>query len=304
MRPLFLTGASGFVGRHLAAELARLGVPDVRLLLRGEPAGLLPGPLPPGWRVVAGDLRDPARWTAALSGVHTVAHLAALTGKASRREHERINREGTRTLVEAARAAGVSRFLFVSTIAAGYADRRHYHYANAKAAAEAVVRASGMEALVVRPTMVLGPGSPVLANLRRLATLPVPIMFGRGLAVQPIHVADLAAQLAAALERERWPAEPAELGGPEAVPMARLLGAIREAAGQPARGAWRVPLQPTRSLLALVEPVLLGVLPFTAGQLAAFANPATAAPSDFAAGLPPPRYGLSEMVGGRSSDAG
>jgi nucleoside-diphosphate-sugar epimerase len=304
MRPLFLTGASGFIGRHLAAELARLGAPEVGILHRGEGAARLPAPLPPGWRVVSGDVTDPSAWAAALDGVHTVAHLAALTGKASRSDHERVNRDATRSLVEAAAARGVRRFLFVSSIAAGYADRRHYHYANAKAEAEAIVRKGGMEALVARPTMVLGPGSPVLANLRRLASLPLPIMFGPGLAVQPIHVADLAAQLAAALQREGWPAEPVELGGPEAVPMARLYEAIRRADGRPARGALHLPLGLARGLLALAEPVLLGVLPFSAGQLAAFANPATATPSAFGASLPPARRGLSDQVSDHSPDAG
>jgi len=297
MRPLLLTGGGGFVGRALTARLAAAGAPDVRLLARTE-ATLDAKRLPIGWPVIHGDLAVIDRWADALTGVDTVVHLAALTGKASRAAHRAVNLEATERLLEAAKRAGVARFLFVSSIAAGYPDRSHYHYANAKAAAEAAVTAArGIETVVVRPTMIFGPGSPVLANLARLARLPLPVTFGRDRAVQPIHVDDLVDFLVALLERERWGNRIIEAGGPDVVTMDRLQDRLREVAGLPSRPRVRIPIKPVRALLALLEPIALGALPFSAGQLTAFANDtrAVAPPSDLE--LPEPTRHLDAMVG-------
>lgn len=297
MAPLFLTGGSGFVGRRVVALLAARGASDVRLLVRQQGRTSLPAPGPDGWRYVPGDLVGQEQpWVEALAGVDTVIHLAALTGKGSRRAHFAANLEATRRLVDAARAAGVRRFLHVSSVAAGYADRRHYHYGNAKAAAEVVVASSGLETLVVRPTMVLGPGSPALPNLTRMATLPRPLIFGRNHPVQPIHVDDLAAILVAALDLPVWRGQTVEVGGPEVVDLRTIVARIRQARGLPPRSPLALPLEPMRTLLALVEPLLLRWLPFTAGQLAGFANPIVAAPLPADVPLPRPGRGLETML--------
>jgi nucleoside-diphosphate-sugar epimerase len=292
--PLFLTGASGFVGRRVVGALAAAGHADVRLLAR-DPARL-PTPLPAGWRAVRGTLSDPAAWQAALPGCAGVLHLAASTGKASRREHFAVNRDGTAALLAAAERAGVRRFLLVSSVAAGYSDRRWYHYAESKAAAEALVRRSAMEHLIVRPTLVLGPGSPLLASLGRLALLPVPLRFGAGrVEVQPIHGDDLAELLVAALALERWDGRIITAGGPQALPIRELLAAIRRARGRAPRAPLALPLGPLRALLGTLEPLLRPVLPFTAGQLAFFANPAVVA-EPLPPGLPRPHRDLASML--------
>jgi NADH dehydrogenase len=295
--PLFLTGGGGFIGRRVAARLAVAAAPDVRLLTRDSQRFRWPEARPAGWRVVDGDLATIGPWTEALRGADTVVHLAALTGKATREQHFRVNRDATRRLVAAAEAAGVRRFLFVSSIAAGFGDRSHYHYANAKAEGEALVAASGLETINVRPTMVFGPGSPVLENLRRLATLPVPVTFGPDHPVQPVHVDDLAELLVALLDRSGWDNRTIEVGGPEVTSMDGLTDLLRAAQGLARRRRLRVPIEPLRTLFAAAEPFALGLLPFAAGQLTSFANPTVAAalPPDLA--LPAPARGLGAMLG-------
>ena len=100
---------------------------------------------------MTGDLSAPDVWTARLAGCETVLHLAAVTGKARTADFHAINAEGTRVLLERARAAGVSRFIFVSSIAAGFADQRHYPYAVSKVEAEQAVLASGLDVLHSEP---------------------------------------------------------------------------------------------------------------------------------------------------------
>jgi nucleoside-diphosphate-sugar epimerase len=300
MPPLFLTGASGFIGRRLLGRLARAGHPDVRLLTRDPTRLASAAGLPPTWRVLAGELANPSPWSDALRGCDTVVHLAAATGKATRRTHWEVNREGTRMLLEQAQAAAVRRFLFVSSIAVVYCDRPHYHYAEAKAAAETLVAASGLDYLIVRPTLVLGPGSPILESLRRLALLPIPLIFGDGrAAVQPVHVDDLALFLEAALGLAAWGGHAVTAGGPEILSIQELLLRMRATRKPDRRGVVHVPLRPTRLLLSLLEPVLFPLLPFTAGQLAMFANPSVAEADPFLAKLPTLTLGLPEMLGVR-----
>jgi nucleoside-diphosphate-sugar epimerase len=237
-------------------------------------------------------------WSGQLEGVETVVHLAAATGKVRRQEQLEVNLEGSRRLLELARRAGVRRFLFVSSIAVTYRNRPYYHYAETKAAAEALVCNAELDWLIVRPTMVLGPGSPTVTSLRRLARLPVPLLFGKGdQLVQPIHVDDLARMLVAALALERWGGRLIETGGPETVTLEALMARIRAADNQPARRFRHLPLGPVRMLFGSLEPVFFSLLPFTAGQLAPFANPSVAAPDPLLAQLPAPSLGIAEMLG-------
>lgn len=210
-----------------------------------------------------------------------------------------MNLEGTRTLLDAAGHSGVRRFLFVSSIAVTYTQRPHYHYAEAKLAAESLLADSGLDYLIVRPTVVLGPGSPLLASLRRLALLPVPVIFGDGSTlVQPIHVDDLAGLLVAALELPAWNGQAISAGGPEILDIETLLLRLRrQARGSRATRPVRLPVAPVRLLLSLLEPVALPLLPFTAGQLAIFLNPGVADPHPLLARLPHPRRRLDEMLG-------
>ena len=78
------------------------------------------------------DLGTPAAYLDALRGCDTVVHLAAVTGKAKPTDYFRVNREGTRALVDAAKAAGVRQLLHVSTIAVKYRDEQRYFYAHSK----------------------------------------------------------------------------------------------------------------------------------------------------------------------------
>jgi NADH dehydrogenase len=308
--PLFVTGGSGFVGRRVLAALARAGARDVRVLVR-EPDTLAAAiPMPPTWRLVRGTLDDATGWRDALRGVATVLHLASSTGKVPAAVHERVIVGGTQRLLDAAQAAGVRRCLYVSSVAAGFADRRHYFYAESKRRAEALVRAAAMETLVVRPTMVFGEGSPVLDGLRRLARLPLPLSFGDGSAmVQPIDVDDLAGLLVAALDPSLlWGGRTMTLGGADAVTTAALLRRLRTGTSADAAAVGRlvhVPIEPLRTVLALLEPLLLPVLPFTAGQLTSFTGRSDASSNDaesqsmlavLQSRLAAPLRGLREML--------
>jgi hypothetical protein len=201
-----------------------------------------------------------------------VLHLAAATGRASRAEHWRVNAEGTRALLDACRAAGVPRFLFVSSVAAGFPDIRHYPYAQAKVAAEEAVRASGLRFAIARPAMIFGPGSPIQAALETLASAPVVPVFGHGRTrVQPVWVDDVAASLAGIVEQDRFAGETIGIGGPEVLSIEELLQRMRERrTGRRGRIA-HVPLGLVLPPLRIAEALAIGHrLPISIGQLATF----------------------------------
>jgi len=278
MGPLFLTGASGFVGRQLLTALAaRPG--NLTCLARNPEslAALLAGR--PGWRAVAGDLAALARDPAPLSGARTIVHLAARTGKASAAEFNAANVEGTSALLAAARSAGVQRLIFVSSIAAAFPDRRYYPYAESKRAAEALVRESGLDIAILRPTMIFGAGSPVFTGLAKLAAGPAAIALGGGhVRVQPIHVDDIVSLILALAAEAQLGGRVLEAGGPETLTMRELLSRIRQRVRGVPGPILPLPLEPLRTLLGLIEPVALPLLPLTAGQLASFANDSVATP--------------------------
>jgi uncharacterized protein YbjT (DUF2867 family) len=215
----------------------------------------------------------PETYSVALEGCEAVVHLAAATGRATPKEYERVNVEGTRVLLQACKKAGVRRFLHVSTIAAGYPNQRYYHYAKTKVQAEVLVKESGLDFVIVRPTLVLGEKSPTWKTLIKIAGLPViPLPEGRPVRVQPIHVNDVVLGIEHLLARERFEGEVLELGGPSPMLFREFLKLIQNALrGAPGK-IIAAPLAPIRLALAAMEPVLRPVMPLTAGQLSVFAN--------------------------------
>lgn len=174
----FVTGATGFVGSHVARELANHGA-DLRLLVRGSsPTRNIDGLH--AERVV-GDLREPASLRTAIAGCDVVFHVAAdyrlwTRDAADMQSMYRSNVEGTRALIDAARQAGVRRIVYCSSVATmGFTGNGHPadenspvrlqdmigHYKRSKFIAEQVAieaGTSGGDVVVVNPTTPVGEG--------------------------------------------------------------------------------------------------------------------------------------------------
>ena len=176
MTRILVTGASGFIGRALVADLAAAGH-SVRAAMR-QPADVFPRPV----EVVAvSDLTRPVEWRALLKGVETVVHLAGVTHAApdvAEDVYDRVNRLATAELANAARSIGIKRLVFMSSIRAQCgpssaqtlretdAARPTDAYGRSKLAAEEAVRAAQVPFTILRPVLIYGPG--VKGNLARL----------------------------------------------------------------------------------------------------------------------------------------
>lgn len=188
---LALTGATGFVGSRFLDDALAAGH-DVRALARR------PQPARDGVDWVAGDLDDAGALATMCEGADAVVHIAGLIKATTREAFEAANAGGTMNLVEAARGAGVRRFVLLSSLAAREPELSDYGWS--KARGEAIVMASGLDWTIIRPPAVYGPGDRETLELFRMAKRGV-VLLPPGGRFSLLEVGDLARLLLAVLER-------------------------------------------------------------------------------------------------------
>jgi nucleoside-diphosphate-sugar epimerase len=234
---LAVAGANGFVGRNLVAAAAGLGW-DVVGIVRSEPAARVVRDA--GGRAAVLGAWDPGPLAAALAGARAAVHLAQIGAERGGSTYEDANLGSTRRLIEAARRGGVGRIVYFSGLGAaryGLSRRCTNRYFLSKLVCEVELYRSGLEAVVFRPSYVLGPGDGLVRMLLAQMAEGVVERPGDGsYRMQPIGVGDAAAAVLAALDLPRAPAV-YDLVGPEAVAfrdlIERLAGVARRL-GRPA----------------------------------------------------------------------
>ncbi|HUS54206.1 MAG TPA: NAD(P)-dependent oxidoreductase [Thermohalobaculum sp.] len=201
-RLVAVTGITGFIGGHLAGELARQGW-RLRALVRSMPrfSGVVGGAV----EVVQGSLSDPKALQGLVAGADAVIHLAGSIKGLGRADFMAANADGTAALASAWRAhAPDARFIHVSSMAAR--EPGLSHYAASKHAAEQRLGdvANGANWCILRPAAVYGPGDRETLNIFRAATGPVqPMLNGGEARVTVVHVGDLVRAIAALLGAEQ-----------------------------------------------------------------------------------------------------
>ncbi|WP_396289248.1 NAD-dependent epimerase/dehydratase family protein [Curtobacterium sp. KT1] len=266
---VLVTGASGFLGQATAAAVRDAGH-EVRTFQR-RPSGVA------GVQDVAGTMTDHAAVARAVEGVDAVVHLAAKVSLAGDpADFARVNVDGTRALVDAARRAGARRFVFVSSpsvahtgsslvgAGAGVAEPQHARgdYARTKAAAELLALdadAPGFAVVAVRPHLVWGPGDTQLIGriVERARAGRLPLLDSGAALIDTLYVDNAASAMVAALEHAadddvHGNAYVVTNGEPR--PVADLLAGICTASGV-AAPRWHVPAAVARVAGSLVEAV-------------------------------------------------
>jgi nucleoside-diphosphate-sugar epimerase len=240
-RRLAVTGANGYVGRHLIAA-ARAAGWEVAGVVR-SPAGAAEVVRAGGTPVLVPAL-DAAALARAFAGSDAVAHLAQI-GAGDPDAYEAVNVEGTRQVADAAARAGVPRVAFFSGLGVahyGMARRTTNRYFLSKLAAEAVLFGSGLAVDVFRPSYIVGPGDALVRALLLEMAEGVVERPGDGrYRMQPLAVADAADALLAAAGSPPGTDPPHrvyDLVGPEPIPydaFVERLAARMRARGQPGR---------------------------------------------------------------------
>lgn len=261
---ILITGATGFVGRHVVTALLDRGF-RLALVVRNATSCL------PGWRennqisiIEAIDLASPGvpatAMESAFSGVRTVVHLAGLAHIATADKADastqfmQVNAEATRKLVDAARVSRVGSFIHLSSLAAITAnacdatidDSTVYEpetaYGRSKRAAEVELRAlseAGVFAVSLRPPLIVGAEAKGnWASLQALARTGLPLPFASITNKRSFISVQSIAEAIITLCSSNWPSELSGnycLADPEPMPLPHVVAALREGMGTSAR---------------------------------------------------------------------
>jgi len=240
---VLVTGASGFVGRYIVRELIARGYGAV--CLARDPDKMrraLPDAPPAQLSVVRGDLHDAAALDRAAGRAQAVIHLVGVIFERSLRGQtfSRIHVEGTRRVMDAAKRAGIGRFVHMSALGARPDAPSEYH--RTKYQAEEIVRNCGLHWTIFRPSIIHGPDGEFMQLMKTFVScrpvwqfgvipqqVPVIPYFGRGdRRIQPVSVRDVAFCFVAALDREETFGKCFDLGGPEALSWKELYAVCKQ----------------------------------------------------------------------------
>jgi uncharacterized protein YbjT (DUF2867 family) len=256
-----VTGGTGFVGPRIVHALRERELP-VRSLVRGSSDRSAATLASWGSELVPGDMGDAASLRRAVEGAEVVVHLVSIR-QGSDEDFRRVMDRGTRDLVDAAKEAGVRRFVLMSALGTSEETKDLVPYYRSKWEMEQAVRGSGIEHVIFRPSFVFARDGGILPTFRRLARVaPVTPIIGSGRQrIQPIWVDDVAAYFAAGVDKPEAANRTFELGGPDAVTWNEFWHRLKRALGQ-RRPSVHVPMQLMR-LNALVTERLPGNIPLT-----------------------------------------
>ncbi len=246
-RTLLVTGPNGFIGRRLIADAKSQGWRITAAVRHAMPVSDADS------TVVVGNIGAETNWTRALADCSAVAHLAGyahVTSEVSADACYAVNLEGTKRLAEQAAAAGIQRFVFVSSIKA-IAERSHGepltevtracpedHYGRSKLLAEQVLsrvrEELGLDTVILRPPLVYGPE--VKANFRRMLIaiargVPLPLGLCRNRRTL-CHVGNLTSAILKCLEDPRAIGETFLIGDTKTLKLNEMINCLGSALGQ------------------------------------------------------------------------
>lgn len=226
---ILLTGASGFIGQHLLRALLADGHQVVCAVRKPGNAG------DPRVTYVHADFAndtDKSAWLARLSGIDAVINAVGIFKESGAQTFDRLHSDTPRALFAACAEAGhVRAVIQLSALGADEGAQTRYHFS--KKAADDYLASLPVPACIVQPSLVYGPRGASARVFKALASMPFTLRFGSApQLVQPIHVDDLVAAIAALLRQPLAPgARRVPLVGPRALPFTDYLGALRSAMG-------------------------------------------------------------------------
>jgi NADH dehydrogenase len=292
---VLVTGGTGFVGREIVRELIASGH-RVRSLSRGTHLRESPE-MPPG------NVLDAASLPQAFAGVEAVIHLVGIISEFGEQTFENVHVRGTQNVVSAAQQAGAKRFVHMSALGTRPNAVARYH--KTKWAAEEIVRGSGLDWTIFRPSIIYGPGDGfvnLFAKIIRRSPI-VPIMGDGESKFQPVTVESVATAFVKALAEPRAVHQTFDLCGAEVFTLNEIVDAIL-AVMQRRRLKLHVPLAAARFQAALLEFVYPKVLrkaaPLNRDQLRMLQEDNTgetrAATDLFGLNHPPFRQGIARYL--------
>ncbi|HZK78086.1 MAG TPA: NAD(P)H-binding protein, partial [Gemmatimonadaceae bacterium] len=203
-----------------------------------------------------GDIRNAGSMRAALNGAGSLVHLAAIAIEKSGESYEASNSDGTRTLLDAARAESVERIVYMSQN--GSDSSSPFAFLKSKGIAEDAVTSSNLKWTVLRPSVIFGPEDEfvnVLARLVRLSPVVFPLPGGGVARFQPVAANDVALAVATVLGDDESIGKSYAIGGPTPLSLRQMTERILIAMNT-SRILVSIPVAALRPIVALAGNVL------------------------------------------------
>ncbi len=210
---ILLTGASGFIGRNVAALLTQAG------------HRIVPASRQTGFDFVR--MTDPADWLPHLGDIDAVINCVGIIGETSRQRFVTLHRDAPIALFHACSHAGLRRVIQISALGADDSAFSAYH--RSKRAADEALLDLDIDGIVLRPSLIYGRGGGSAELFLRLARLPfLPVIGDGAQALQPVHIVDVAASVLRCLNSSPS-GQQLDLVGSETISFADWLARMRAA---------------------------------------------------------------------------
>lgn len=260
---VFVSGATGFVGRSVVRELLARGITPVCLVRsRGKLFAQHPEISPERFITVSGDLSDKKSLDSAIAQSEAAIHLVGIIIARPLRGQtfHRIHVQGTHHVLDACRSHGLRRYAHMSALGTRPHAVSNYH--QTKWEAEELVRKSGLDWTILRPSIIHGPDGEFMRLMKRfMCGLVPPVIpyFGQGKAkLQPVSVKDVAYCFVESLVRPESIGQAIPLGGPKAYSWIELYETCRRLF--PCAKKWKPlvsqPVSVAKMLAVLTTPVM------------------------------------------------
>jgi len=217
---LLITGGTGFVGSAIVRKALDKGL-NIRLLIHRQQRREFFHH--PQISLCWGDILDPESLTPALEGVDIVINLVGIILEPRGISFEQVHYIGVKNLLEAAKGAGIRRFIHMSALGSSIRAASRYH--QTKGRAEEYLKTSGIDYTIFRPSIIFGPEDQFINWFCRLIRYSpfIPIVGPGTNKLQPIYVEDVAEAFLKACEDPKTIGRCYDLGGPDPVTMNQLI---------------------------------------------------------------------------------
>ncbi len=230
---ILLTGATGFIGNHLARALRAAGHRVIEARRHATD---------PDRHIEADFTRDleASAWVPKLAGVECVINAVGILRERGEQTFERIHTLAPRALFEACAHTGVRRVIQISALGA---DHGASGYFRSKHAADRSLESLPLRWTIVQPSVVYGPGGTSARLFTMLASLPLIPLPGRGRqSIQPVHIDDAVAAIVALATQDASARIRVPIVGPAALELREFLARLRSALGMRPTSSIGVPM--------------------------------------------------------------
>jgi len=232
---ILLTGANGFIGRHIKQALKNNSAYELLT--------------PSHQEADYSTLITAKQWLPLLESVDVVINSVGIITQNKRQRFSRLHSEAPIALFEACQQSGVKRVIQLSAL--GVDEHAFTDYQKSKRAADDYLRQLSLSWFILRPSLVYGEGGVSLAMFKRLASLPfIPLPDAGKQQIQPVHVSDVVATVMYCLQHNMIANQTLDVVGAHAVSLADYIQAIRESMGK--KLAFIIPL-PIKTILSLAR---------------------------------------------------